>query len=218
MNMYNKSRCSYARRLTMLVSERTSGDRKELRRRISSEKNAKQRDRLRAVALALEVQEAPRIARMLGRSRRFVQEWAYAYRDGGLEAVKATPQSGHRAHVDAVGEQGSGDLHQPAGLGLGADDGVLRALAVGYGVAVRPDRIAEDPALLRDRLEFADGVDGQYAHSVRMVHPHGALRRADRHRAGPFGAAAGPLVSPAAAGHGARCPVLGLDRHARLGA
>src|ERR1035437_2581706 len=62
MNMHSKSRCSYARRLTMLVSERTSGDRKELRRRISSEKNAKQRDRLRAVAVALEGQEAPRIA------------------------------------------------------------------------------------------------------------------------------------------------------------
>jgi transposase len=86
----------------MLVSERTSGDRKELRRRISSEKNAKQRDRLRAVALALEGQEAPRIARMLGRSRRFVQEWAYAYRDGGLEAVKATPQSGQPVKLAAA--------------------------------------------------------------------------------------------------------------------
>ena len=71
----------------MLVSERTLGDRDELRRRIASEKNAKQRDRLRAVALALAGQEAPRIARMLGRSRRFVQEWVYVYRDAGLEAV-----------------------------------------------------------------------------------------------------------------------------------
>ena len=85
----------------MLVNERTSGDRDKLRRRISSEKNAKQRDRLRAVALALEGQEAPRIARMLGRSRRFVQEWAYAYRDGGLEAVKATPQSGQPVKLAA---------------------------------------------------------------------------------------------------------------------
>ena len=55
---------------------------------MASEKNAKQRDRLRAVALALAGQEAPRIARMLGRSRRFVQEWVYVYRDAGLEAVK----------------------------------------------------------------------------------------------------------------------------------
>src|ERR1035437_4825752 len=107
MNMHSKSRCSYARRLTMLVSERTSGDRKELRRRISSEKNAIQRDRLRAVALALEGQEAPRIARMLGRSRRFVQEWAYAYRYGGLEAVKANPQrreTRERGHVASANE------------------------------------------------------------------------------------------------------------------
>jgi transposase len=78
----------------MLVSERTTGDREELGRRIASEKNVKQRDRLRAVALALEGQDAPRIGRMLGRSRRFVQEWVYVYRDAGLEAVKATPQAG----------------------------------------------------------------------------------------------------------------------------
>jgi transposase len=78
----------------MQVTERVAGDVLELRRRIDLEKNAKQRDRLRAVALALEGEQAPRIARMLGRSRRFVQEWVYVYRDGGLEAVKATPQSG----------------------------------------------------------------------------------------------------------------------------
>jgi Transposase and inactivated derivatives len=88
----------------MLVSERTSGDRDELRRRIGSEKNAKQRDRLRAVALALGGQEAPRIARMLGRSRRFVQEWVYVYRDAGLEAVKATPQTGQPVKLAAVDE------------------------------------------------------------------------------------------------------------------
>ena len=88
----------------MLVSERTSGDRDELRRRIRSEKNAKQRDRLRAVALALGGQEAPQIARMLGRSRRFVQEWVYVYRDAGLEAVKATPQTGQPVKLAAVAE------------------------------------------------------------------------------------------------------------------
>lgn len=88
----------------MLVSERTSGDRDELRRRIASEKNAKQRDRLRAVALALAGQEAPRIARMLGRSRRFVQEWVYVYRDAGLKAVRPTPQTGQPVKLAAAAQ------------------------------------------------------------------------------------------------------------------
>ncbi len=51
--------------------------------------NAKQRDRYRAVLLALEGHEAPTIARMLGRSRRFVQRWVYHYRDHGLEETAA---------------------------------------------------------------------------------------------------------------------------------
>ena len=88
----------------MRICVRTAGDREELRRRIASEKNAKQRDRLRAVALALAGQEAPRIARMLGRSRRFVQAWAYVYRDGGLEAVKPTPQTGQPVKLAAAKE------------------------------------------------------------------------------------------------------------------
>ena len=54
----------------MRVNERVVGDQGELERRIAVAKNAKQRDRLRAVALALKDQDAPRIARMLGRSRR----------------------------------------------------------------------------------------------------------------------------------------------------
>lgn len=78
----------------MQISERTAGDREELGRRVLVVKNAKQRDRLRAVALALKGQEAPRIACMLGRSRRFVQTWVYRYREGGLEALRATPQAG----------------------------------------------------------------------------------------------------------------------------
>ena len=78
----------------MQVTERVVGDRQELQRRVAAEKNAKQRDRLRAVLLALEGKDAPQIARTLGRSRRFAQSWIYVYRDEGLEAVKATPQTG----------------------------------------------------------------------------------------------------------------------------
>lgn len=78
----------------MNITERKVGDRQELMRRIRVEKQAKPRDRLRAVALALEGQEAPRIAQQLGRSRRFVQRWSYAYRDGGIEALQARRQNG----------------------------------------------------------------------------------------------------------------------------
>jgi transposase len=124
----------------MQVSERTSGDREELRQRIASEKNAKQRDRLRAVALALEGQEAPRIARMLGRSRRFVQEWVYVYRDQGLGAVKPTPQTGQPVKL-ATADEGSFKARMLAGP-VPADEGLctlrgkdaLRILEQEFGV------------------------------------------------------------------------------------
>jgi len=64
----------------------------ELDRRVRVARQAIQRDRLRAVRLALDGLEEPVIRAMLGRSRDFVQKWAYAYRDGGLDAVAATPR------------------------------------------------------------------------------------------------------------------------------
>jgi transposase len=66
----------------------------ELRRRIRTEHKAKQRDRYRAVQLALAGYTAPQIAEKIGRSRRFVQRWVYTYRDAGLNAVVATRQTG----------------------------------------------------------------------------------------------------------------------------
>lgn len=78
----------------MWVSEHVTGDRERLVSRIRKEKIAKQRDRLRAVALALDGHETQQIAVMLGRSRRFVQDWVYRYRDHGLEAIKVKKQPG----------------------------------------------------------------------------------------------------------------------------
>ena len=72
----------------MNVTPRREDDPQRLEGLIRSERQASQRDRLRAVLLALGGKEAKEIAAMLGRSRRFVQEWAYAYRDGGIEAVR----------------------------------------------------------------------------------------------------------------------------------
>jgi transposase len=58
------------------------------------QRDAKQRDRYRAILLALEGHDAPAIARTLGRSRAFVQRWVYAYRDQGLEAIAVKRQTG----------------------------------------------------------------------------------------------------------------------------
>jgi transposase len=69
-------------------------DLEQLRQRSRQQRDAKQRDRYRAVGLALEDHGAPEIARILARSRRFVQLWVYAYRDRGLEAIGPKRQSG----------------------------------------------------------------------------------------------------------------------------
>jgi transposase len=78
----------------MKVMVRREGDRERLDELIAREKVAVQRDRLRAARLALDGEEALETAARLGRSRRFVQEWAYAYRDGGVEAIRPGKSSG----------------------------------------------------------------------------------------------------------------------------
>ena len=59
----------------MNVTEREEGDLHRLRRRVREETHALQRDRYRAVVLALGGAEAADIAATLARSRRAVQEW-----------------------------------------------------------------------------------------------------------------------------------------------
>jgi len=78
----------------MQVKLRAEEDRQRLTERIGTEGQAVQRDRLRAALLATEGREATEIAQRLGRSRRFVQAWAYAYRDGGIEALRAGQSPG----------------------------------------------------------------------------------------------------------------------------
>jgi transposase len=69
-------------------------DLKQLRHRSRQEREAKQRDRYRAVLLALDGHRTETIMHMLARSKNFVQRWVYAYRDRGLEAVRPKRQSG----------------------------------------------------------------------------------------------------------------------------
>jgi transposase len=78
----------------MRLTERTAGDIDQLRQQARDERNALRRDRWRAVLMALDGEEAVEIARALGRARRSVQDWAYAYRDGGIDAVQPKPRPG----------------------------------------------------------------------------------------------------------------------------
>lgn len=78
----------------MHIPLRDPADRAKLDDLIRRETNAKQRDRYRVVKLAVEGQETKQIMQMVGRSRGFVQAWAYAYRDHGLKAVKEEPRPG----------------------------------------------------------------------------------------------------------------------------
>ena len=80
----------------MEVEARSAEDRDQLKRLIRKERDAEQRDRFRAVALAVDGRRAEDIMRMLDRSRAFVQRWAYAYRDGGLEAIKIRKPPGKK--------------------------------------------------------------------------------------------------------------------------
>ena len=80
----------------MLVSLRDPSDLSWLDERVAREGNAKQRDRYRVVRLALEGKEALQVAHVVARSRKFVQEWAYRYRDRGREALLPIKQSGRR--------------------------------------------------------------------------------------------------------------------------
>ena len=66
----------------------------ELRGRIRREADAKQRDRWRAVLLALEGKTTAAIMDKLGRSKNFVQRWVYFYRDHGLKRIRPLKQTG----------------------------------------------------------------------------------------------------------------------------
>ena len=65
-----------------------------LRKRVRSESDAKARDRCRCVLLAIDGMTAPQIAERVGRSRRFVQRWSYAYRDRGIDGLSVKPGGG----------------------------------------------------------------------------------------------------------------------------
>jgi transposase len=78
----------------MHIQARSSEDVQALARLARGERDAEQRDRYRAVLLAIAGAETQEIQRQLARSRGFVQRWAYVYRDAGIAAVAAAERGG----------------------------------------------------------------------------------------------------------------------------
>lgn len=75
----------------------TLGDRSDLLwldERIAGERNARQRDRYRVVRMALDGTQTLAIAQAVARSRKFVQEWVYRYRDHGRAGLLPRKQPG----------------------------------------------------------------------------------------------------------------------------
>lgn len=83
----------------MMITERIPGDAAELARLVRTERSARLRDRYRAVLLALQGKQAPQIVQMLGRSRRSVQDWVYAYRDHGIPGLIPRKGTGRPAKI-----------------------------------------------------------------------------------------------------------------------
>lgn len=85
----------------MTIVPHDEADRTRLVELVRRETDAKQRDRYRAVLLAMDGLEGDAIAEMTGRSPRFVDEWAARYRRGGLAALRPRRQPGRAAQAHA---------------------------------------------------------------------------------------------------------------------
>ncbi len=106
----------------MTLTLANAGDLTRLEELVSREINAKQRDRYRAVFLvASEQLEGDEIAKRLGRSARFVDEWVARYRRGGIDALRPRKQPGRRPKLSAEQEQ---KLKQRLDAGPRKEDGV----------------------------------------------------------------------------------------------
>src|SRR5688572_17747595 len=89
----------------MTVTPHTSDDRRVLHELMTRESNAKQRDRYRAVLLAMDGLEGDGIAGRVGRSPRFVDEWVGRYRKGGIATLRPKRQPGRPPKLTAEQER-----------------------------------------------------------------------------------------------------------------
>lgn len=90
----------------MDIHERAPGDIDRLQSLIRREKDAEQRDRYRVVVLAVTRTRTQDIQNQLHRSRGFVQRWAYAYRDGGIDAIAIGKPPGQPPKLTPAQQQG----------------------------------------------------------------------------------------------------------------
>jgi putative transposase len=184
----------------MHIKERQPGDRTELDERIRSERSAKQHDRLRAARLALDGQTTEAIMTTLGRSRGFVQDWAYAYRDGGLDAISVKKQPGRPCKLTLEQQQ---QLKNRIDAGPTGGDGVCtlrgadvrRILQIEFGVAYslrgsyellhalgysclrpRPRHEQNDPAAMEAWKQSAPLLSSTYATNTRTRPSRSGLR------------------------------------------
>ena len=146
----------------MRIVEREAGDVAELARRAAAERDALRRDRYRAVLLALDGREAAEIAASLGRARRSVQDWAYAYRDGGVDAVQPARRKGREPKLPRGREA---ELMARLDAGPRPGDGVC-ALR-GRDVV----RILEREFLVKYTLAGAYGLLGRLGYSCLAPRP-----------------------------------------------
>jgi transposase len=94
----------------MNVTLQDPADLVTLQERVRSESNSKQRDRLRAVLLAAEGEdgqelEGDDIAKRLGRSPRFVDQWLARYRSGGLAGIQPGKAKGQKPKLPVEKQQ-----------------------------------------------------------------------------------------------------------------
>lgn len=129
----------------MQLSLRQPQDLDELRWRIRYERNAKQRDRYRAVFWALRGKSSHWIADKIDRARAFVQKWVYAYRDDGLDAITECPRPGRPTklarHQEAVFKQrlDAGPTDVDGGVCTLRGKDVVRILDQEFGVVYSLD-------------------------------------------------------------------------------
>ena len=105
----------------MTVTPHDAGDRQLLDELVRREADAKQRDRYRAVLLAMDDLEGDEIALRVGRSPRFVDEWVGRYRRGGVGALRPRKQPGRRPKLTP---QQEGQLKARLDAGPRDSDGV----------------------------------------------------------------------------------------------
>ena len=105
----------------MTITLHHAEDRQRLEQLVKSEKSAKQRDRYRAVLLAIDGHEGDDTAVRIGRSPRFVDEWAARYRHGGIDALRGKKYPGRKPKLTPQQEE---QLKARLDAGPRPDDGV----------------------------------------------------------------------------------------------